>query len=144
MARNKDERVAVYKTVLQSYIDLRPAGIRLKIADAIGKHKSFVSQITNSSYSVPVPGRHVGAIMDICQFTPEEREVFLAAYRRAHPTLARKQQPAARMRAGRHSLHIEVPVFDDPERQRDVEETIRYFARRVIALARSGGGAEGA
>lgn len=139
VAPNKDELVAVYKKVLQSYIDLRPSGIRLKIADAIGKHKSFVSQITNPVYPVPVPARHVGAIMDICHFSPEEREVFLTAYRQAHPNQSRKLQPAAQNRAGHHTMHIEVPLFDDPERQHEVEETIRHFARRVIALARSGG-----
>ncbi len=139
MARNKDELVADYKKVLQSYIDLRPSGIRLKIADAIGKHKSFVSQITNPSYLVPVPARHVGAIMDICHFSPEEREAFLAAYRQAHPNQSRKLQPAAGKRAGHHTIHIEVPLFDDTERQHEVEETIRHFARRVIALARRDG-----
>lgn len=139
MARNKDELVADYKKVLQSYIDLRPSGIRLKIADAIGKHKSFVSQITNPSYPVPVPARHVGAIMDICHFSPEEREAFLAAYRQAHPNQSRKLQPAAGKRAGHHTIHIEVPLFDDTERQHEVEETIRHFARRVIALARRDG-----
>ncbi len=139
MPRNKEELVADYKKVLQSYIDLRPSGIRLKIADAIGKHKSFVSQISNPVYPVPVPARHVGTIMDICHFSPEEREAFLAAYRRAHPGQSRKLQPAARKRTGHHTIHIEVPLFDDPERQHDVEETIRHFARRVIALARRDG-----
>jgi len=139
MANTKDELVAVYKKVLQSYIDLRPSGIRLKIADAIGKHKSFVSQITNPGYPVPVPARHVGAIMDICHFSPEEREAFLTAYRRAHPNQSRKLQPAVLKRAGHHTIHIEVPLFDDLDRQHEVEEIIRHFARRVIDLARGGG-----
>jgi len=138
-APSKEELVAAYKKILQSYIDLRPSGIRLKIADAIGKHKSFVSQIANPGYPVPVPARHVGAIMDICHFSPEEREAFLAAYRRAHPNQSRKLQPSAHKRAGHHTIHIEVPLFEDPERQHEVEETIRQFARRLIALARSDG-----
>ena len=41
-SKSKEELVAAYKEILQSYIDLRPSGVRLKIADAIGKHKSFV------------------------------------------------------------------------------------------------------
>jgi hypothetical protein len=135
---SKDDLVAAYKEILQSYIDRRPSGTRLKIADAIGKHKSFVSQITNPSYAVPVPARHVATIMDICHFSPEERESFLAAYRAAHPNQSRKVPPRAERRAGHHTLHVEVPIFDDPDTQQEVEDTIRQFARRVIALAQRG------
>jgi hypothetical protein len=133
-ARSKEELVAAYKEILRSYIDLRPSGVRLKIADAIGKHKSFVSQIANPSYPVPVPGRHVSTIMDICHFSPDERETFLAAYRAAHPNQSRKGKPAGRG-AGHHTLHVEVSNFGDARIQREVEDAIREFARRIIAIA---------
>jgi hypothetical protein len=45
----------------------------------LGTHKSFISQITNPTYRVPVPARHVAAIMRICHFVPEERRAFLDA-----------------------------------------------------------------
>ncbi|MEE8292948.1 MAG: hypothetical protein V3R22_00870 [Kiloniellales bacterium] len=134
-ARSKEELVAAYKEILRSYIDLRPSGVRLKIADAIGKHKSFVSQIANPSYPVPVPGRHVSTIMDICHFSPEERETFLAAYRAAHPNQSRKVRPAGRAGAGHHTLHVEVPNFGDARIQREVENAIREFSRRIIVIA---------
>jgi len=137
-APSKDELVAAYKTILRSYIDLRPSGIRLKIAEALGKHKSFVSQITNPSYKVPLPARHVGTIFEICHFSPEERQTFLAAYRAAHPNQSRSVRENARSGSTR-VLHIPVPAFDDAETQRDVEETIRQFANRVIGLALRGG-----
>jgi hypothetical protein len=135
-AGSKEALVAAYKGILQSYIDLRPSGVRLKIADAIGKHKSFVSQIANPNYPVPVPGRHVGTIMDICHFSPEERETFLAAYRAAHPNQSRKVKPAGRGAAGHHTLHVEVPNFGDARIQHEVEDAIREIARRIIAIAR--------
>lgn len=135
-AGSKEALVAAYKGILQSYIDLRPSGVRLKIADAIGKHKSFVSQIANPNYPVPVPGRHVGTIMDICHFSPEERETFLAAYRAAHPNQSRKVEPAGRAAAGHHTLHVEVPNFGDARIQHEVEDAIREIARRIIAIAR--------
>ncbi len=135
-SKSKEELVAAYKGLLQSYIDLRPSGLRLKIADAIGKHKSFVSQIANPNYPVPVPGRHVGTIMDICHFSPEERETFLAAYRAAHPNQSRKVKPAGRGAAGHHTLHVEVPNFGDARIQHEVEDAIRDVARRIIAIAR--------
>ena len=119
---------------LQSYVDRRPSGTRLKIANAIGKHKSFVSQITNPSYPVPLPARHVETIMDICHFSPEEREPFLAAFRSAHSSQSRSLKDTVRRRTGHHTLHIEVPNFDDPEIQQEVEEAIRQFSMRIIAL----------
>lgn len=134
-AKSKEELVAAYKGILRSYIDLRPSGVRLKIADAIGKHKSFVSQIANPNYPVPVPGRHVSTIMDICHFSPEERETFLAAYRAAHPNQSRKVKPAGRAGTCHHTLHLEVPNFGDARIQHEVEDAIREFARRIIAIA---------
>lgn len=134
---SKEELVAAYKTILRSYIDLRPSGIRLKIAEALGKHKSFVSQITNPAYKVPLPARHVGTIFEICHFSPEERQTFLAAYRAAHPNQSRWVKETVRSGAT-HVLHIPVPAFGDAETQREVEETIRQFANRVIGLALRG------
>jgi len=78
-AASRDELVAAYKRLLQEYIDRRPSGLRLKIARAIGKHRSFVSQITNPIYPIPVPARHLEAIFRICHLAPEEKQAFLAA-----------------------------------------------------------------
>jgi hypothetical protein len=77
--------IAAYKAILKDYIDRRPAGMRARIAAAIGKHKSFVSQLTNPIYPVPVPARHVSTIVEICHFSAEERKTFLKAYALAHP-----------------------------------------------------------
>ena len=133
-AKTKEELVADYKAILRTYVDRRPSGTRLKIAQALGKHKSFVSQITNPAYSVPVPAQHVSTILEICHFSPEERDTFLAAYGAAHPNqrLAVKPRPKA---AASHVIHIQVPAFDDADTQREVEDTIRQFANRVIGLA---------
>ena len=46
------------KQHLQACIDRRPSGTRQKIAGALGKPKSFVSQITNPAYPSPVPPHH--------------------------------------------------------------------------------------
>ena len=43
------DQVAEYKTILKEYIDRRPSGMRQKLATALGKHKSFISQITGPS-----------------------------------------------------------------------------------------------
>ncbi len=129
----KDEAVRVYKRLLQASLDRRPSGTRQKIATALGKHKSFVSQITNPAYSAPVPARHLGTIFEICHFSPEERASFLAAYRIAHP---RRSQAVAREPATgeAHVIQIRVPDLGDARLQRELEETIRQTASRIIAL----------
>ncbi len=131
---SRDDGVAAYKRLLQTYIDRRPSGTRLKIANALGKHKSFVSQITSPSYAVPVPEAHVGTIMTICHFSPEESAAFLAAYAAAHPE--RPQSPRSGQGAPYRKLHIPVPLFADPHTQHEVEKLIRSFAQRVIRLAK--------
>ena len=83
--QSKEELVAQYKRILQRYINQRPSGARMKIAAELNKNKSFVTQITNPSYSIPVPARHLDVIFDICHFTIKERETFLKAYTAAHP-----------------------------------------------------------
>ena len=51
--------VAEYKRILLRVLDLRPSGTRQRLADALGENRSFVSQITNPAYPVPIPPRHV-------------------------------------------------------------------------------------
>ena len=131
---SREERIAAYKTILRSYIDRRPSGTRLKIAEALGKHKSFVSQIVNPAYSVPLPVKHVNAIFQICHFSAEEKKAFLSAYTAAHPE-QRKDLHAPSKTGSSHVIHIPVPAFDDPETQKEVEETIRQFAARLIGIA---------
>jgi hypothetical protein len=131
--QGKDQLVAAYKRILQASLDRRPSGTRQRIAEALGKHKSFVSQITNPAYSVPIPARHVTAILELCHFSAEERRAFLEAYVRAHPSRRQVVKPAPRGGAP-HVLHIPVPTFEDAELQREVEDLIRAFAARVVQI----------
>ena len=85
------EQVAAYKVILKEYIDRRPSGLRQKLATALGKHKSFISQITGPSYAMPIPVQHLATIFDICHFSPAERKAFLAAYAAAHPNALRRR-----------------------------------------------------
>ena len=125
---------AVYKALLREMVDRRPSGTRQKIAVAIGKHKSFVSQITNPAYSMPVPARHLRPIFELCHFSAEERRRVLEAYQRAHPG---RPLPAASPRPGTSTvISISVPVLNDAGRQADMAATIRRFAEELGALAR--------
>jgi hypothetical protein len=136
---SREAAVRAYKRLLQGYLDRRPSGTRQKIAEALGKHKSFVSQITNPAYPAPVPARHLAAIFEICHLSPEERASFLAAYRAAHPrrSQAIEDGPGA---DDAHVIQIRVPNLGDPRLQRELEETIRHTASRIIALLTKKGG----
>jgi hypothetical protein len=132
----REDLVAAYKRLLQVYLDRRPSGMRLKIAKAIGKHRSFVSQITNPAYSIPIPARHLETIFRICHFSPEERKSFLAAYAAAHPSQHADAKPAPRRAGGKRKIEIELPATGDPVFDAAVEDIIRQFSKQVIRLAR--------
>jgi hypothetical protein len=126
--------IAAYKTILRDCIDRRPAGLRARIATALGKHKSFVSQLTNPIYPMPVPARHVETILDICHFSPEERRAFLKAYARAHPEKKPEAVQENGSPAGRRTLSLEIPDLGDPRKQRALESLLREFAERLADL----------
>ena len=82
---NGDKNVADYKAILRRVLDNRPSGTRLKLAAALGKNRSFVTQITNPAYLVPIPAKHVAIIFEVCHLSGAERAAFIEAYGRAHP-----------------------------------------------------------
>lgn len=127
------DAVAHYKRLLKAALERRPSGTRQKLAEAIGTHKSFISQVTNPAYRVPLPAQHIPTVFRVCHFGPEEKDAFLAAYRAAHPGQAGTLGEFAR--ADDDTLTIALPPFADPQTRRDVEELIRDFAERIIALA---------
>jgi hypothetical protein len=124
--------IAEYKALLRLYIDRRPSGTRQKLAEAFGTHKSFISQVTNPAYRVPLPAQHIPALFKVCHFSPEEQRVFMEIYARAHPGQFGAIEELAHFEEG--VLRIPLPQFSDPERRREVEQLIRDFAERVIAL----------
>jgi hypothetical protein len=134
----REELIAAYKRLLQTYLDRRPSGLRLKIAKAIGKHRSFVSQIANPAYSVPIPSRHLETISRICHFSPEERRTFLAAYAAAHPNQPAEARRPARRAAGRRTVEIELPASGNAVFDAAVEDLIRRFVKELYRLPRGG------
>lgn len=121
------EPVAAYKSILQAIIDNRPSGTRQRIASAIGKNRSFVSQITNPVYPTPIPAQHLDTIFSICHFSAPEREAFLHAYRRAHPgrlEVVGHDRPVRR-------VVIEMPDFGNTAKNRAADEMIADMARRL-------------
>jgi hypothetical protein len=77
--------IAAYKAILRDVLDRRPSGTRQRLAEALGKNRSFITQIANPAYQTPIPAQHVHPIIQVCHFSAQERDRFLAAYHRAHP-----------------------------------------------------------
>jgi hypothetical protein len=83
---------------------------------------------------MPIPARHVSAILEICHFSAEERKTFLKAYERAHPASATDAPDESRILTRRKVLSLEIPVLRDPKKQRALEALVRQFVERLGEL----------
>ena len=124
--------VVAYKTVLKRVVDNRPSGTRHRLALALGKNRSFISQIASPSYSVPIPSGHLDTIFAVCHFTAAEKAEFLAAYAQAH---TRRPGPAGRKRSASRTLTLTVPDLGSARKNRMLEEAIVEMAHRIARLA---------
>jgi len=128
--------VAEYKALLRHFLDRRPSGTRQKLAEAFGTHKSFISQVTNPAYKVPLPAQHIPAMFRVCHLNEEEQRQFLEVYGRAHPAQSAALEELASIE--NDVLRIPLPHSLDEQRRREVRHLIQEFAERVISLALSG------
>jgi hypothetical protein len=126
--RDSSTAVAEYKAILKSVLESLPSGMRQRLAAAIGKNRSFISQISNPAYQVPIPARHVPLIFEICHFSQKKRAAFLKAYARAHPgrlgsELRREQK-----------ITLTLPDLGSPARNQRLETLISDFVHRLLVL----------
>jgi hypothetical protein len=124
------DAVAGYKKVLQRVLDNRPSGTRGRLARALGKNRSFVSQITNPAYATPVPAQHLETIFEICHFSPEERRKFLESYARAHPRRAPALKEVRRVR--QHVIYM--PDLGDADKNHELDRLVEEFVQRLTKL----------
>ncbi len=122
--------VAIYKRIFKEVLDKRPSGMRLRLAHAMGKNRSFISQISNPAYPVPIPVQHVNTIFDVCHFSPQAKAAFLRAYARAHP------RRISRLTEGSHerTLTLHLPDLGSSKRNAQIDALLQEFARRFIAI----------
>jgi len=124
--------VAVYKRIFKEVLDSRPSGMRLRLATAIGKNRSFVSQISNPAYPVPIPAQHLNTIFEVCHFPPQAKAAFLRAYTRAHP------RRIGRLTDGPHdrALTLHLPDLGSAKKNAQLDTLLQEFARRLTAIMR--------
>jgi hypothetical protein len=123
--------VADYKRLLQAVCDNRPSGTRGRLAVALGTNRSFVSQLVNPVYAMPIPAQHLETIFEVCHFSPPERTAFLGAYDRAHPGRRGTGEPAAGIRV----INLTVPDLGSARRNQAVDAMIAEYARHLVRLA---------
>ena len=121
------DAVAEYKAILKRVLDNRPSGTRQRLANALGKNRSFISQIANPAYPVPIPVQHLETMFELCHFSQDDRRDFLAAYRRAHPRRFALVHAVPRTRI----VSLAVPDLADAKRNRAVDAMIADLFRRL-------------
>ena len=126
----KERAVSAYKGVLQRVVDNRPSGTRHRLSHALGKNRSFISQITSPAYSVPIPAQHLETIFEVCHFTAEDRREFMAAYAMAHP----RRLTLVRAKGETRDISLKVPDLGDARRNRLLDDMMTDVARRVARL----------
>jgi len=122
--------VAEYKRIFKEILDSRPSGMRLRLAHAMGKNRSFVSQISNPAYPVPIPVQHLNTIFDVCHFPPPAKAVFLRAYARAHPRRMRRLAEAPHERV----ITLHLPDLGSSKRNGQLDALMQEFARRLVTI----------
>jgi hypothetical protein len=129
-ARATPPHVAAYKLVLKRVLDNRPSGMRHRLAKALGKNRSFISQMANPAYSTPAPAQHLEIIFELCHFSKAERAEFLTAYSQAHPRRSHLARPAPRMRL----VTLMVPDLLDADRNAIVDQMVADLGRHIELL----------
>ena len=123
-----DGAVAGYKRLLQAIVDNRPSGTRGRLAAALGTNRSFVSQLVNAAYAMPIPVQHLPTIFDVCHVSASDRDLFLAAYDQAHP--GRRGGGIAESRT--RSIALEVPDLGDKRRNQALDDMLAEYARHLV------------
>jgi len=122
--------VAEYKRVFREVLEKRPSGMRLRLAHAMGKNRSFVSQISNPAYPVPIPVQHLSTIFDVCHFPAPAKAAFLAAYARAHPRRMGRLDEIPRER----TVMLHLPDLGSAKRNAQIDAMMQELARQITAV----------
>jgi GntR family transcriptional regulator, rspAB operon transcriptional repressor len=129
----KSAHIKTYKNIFRDVLDRRPSGTRQQLATALGKNRSFISQISHPSYAAPIPARHLDIIFKICRFSTFEKNDFLGAFILAHPNKLMVHQDRTDTRV------LNLTVFDSgvTTRNREFDGLVREALRRLEPIMKS-------
>lgn len=128
-----DDLIGAYKDLIRSYLAIRPSGLRKKISDAIGTNRSFVTQITNPNYRVPIPSQYILKIMDVCHLSAVERSNFMKAYLAAHPGQAELLNAGSSSKES--SYTVDLSSVEDADTREMIKRSLRSVAETLIAMS---------
>jgi hypothetical protein len=132
VVEQRENVVAEYKRILAKVLENRPSGTRQRLSVALGKNRSFISQIANPSYATPIPVQHLETIFEICLFPANDRRAFLDAYGRAHPGKVERTR-----RKDHHRLRpvtVYVPDLEDEAKNQALDRLLADIATRIGKL----------
>ena len=123
--------------MLSTVIDQRPSGTRQRLADALGKHRSFVTQITSPAYSTPIPAKHLPTDLFGLPLQP-------AGARRLPRRLSAGASRQGCIciesgRARRAHLSLTVPDLGDDKQNAALDRAIDEFIHRITSIAGKSG-----
>jgi hypothetical protein len=127
----RGDTVADYKRLLQIVCDNHPSGTRGRLAVALGTNRSFVSQLVNPAYAMPIPAQHFETIFEVCHFSQADRAAFLAVYDNAHPG----RRETGELPAGIRVISLIVPDLGNARRNQAIDALITEYGRHVARLA---------
>ena len=128
--KDQTNYVSEYKTILNDVINERPSGTRQRLAEALNKNRSFISQITNPGYSTPIPVKHLDIMFEICVFAPAQKEQFLELYHKAHPNRVISHDGEHRVR----KISVNIPRFKDEVANKLAEKLLQQYADGMTKL----------
>lgn len=127
---NNDDAVAAYKSLLQTVCDNRPSGTRGRLAAALGTNRSFVSQLANPTYAMPIPVQHLETIFKVCHFSPVEKATFLDTFDRAHPGRRKPVNGSTQVR----TVSFLVPDLGTMRLNKAIDDALAEYARQLVRL----------
>ncbi|HVJ32991.1 MAG TPA: hypothetical protein VND94_07725 [Terriglobia bacterium] len=127
--------VASYKQILARILENRPSGTRQRLAAALAKNRSFVSQIANPAYPTPIPAQHLDIIFEVCLFPHQEREAFLDAYAAAHPGRLQRHRHQHPKEHRLRPVTVYLPDLENEKKNQAMDKLINDIALKIGKLS---------
>ena len=127
--------VAAYKQILAQVLEDRPSGTRQRLAAALAKNRSFVSQIASPAYPTPIPAQHLDVIFEVCLFSHHDRDAFLDAYAAAHPGRLQRHRQYHHKEHRLRPVTVYLPDLDDDRKNQALDKLIGDIALKIGKLS---------
>lgn|GEM_PF-206801 len=126
--------VAAYKQILAQVLENRPSGTRQRLAAALAKNRSFVSQIASPAYPTPIPAQHLDVIFEVCLFSHHDRDAFLDAYAAAHPGRLQRHRQHHHKEHRLRPVTVYLPDLGDDRKNQALDKLIGDMALKIGKL----------